>query len=180
MATSVNSSKTGIGGPPGGSDKQLQYNNAGEFGGGLISYFSTSYNADYPSIHNPTPGGLNIGIANNSIIFGGSAPGTSQFIFNQLGVCSRSDATYGWNNNLNDAAAANRDTGLSRAAAAVVDVNNGSEGGAGALRLNEAGADFAAPAANKVVVYSRDNGAGKTQLVARFATGAVQVLAAEP
>lgn len=40
--------------------------------------------------------------------------------------------------------------------------------------------DIAAPAANTVVIYCRDNGAGKTQLVARFPTGAVQQIAIEP
>tara|TARA_R110002126_G_scaffold1757_1_gene10550 strand:- start:6615 stop:8465 length:1851 start_codon:yes stop_codon:yes gene_type:complete len=40
--------------------------------------------------------------------------------------------------------------------------------------------DVAAPAANKAVTYVRDNGAGKTQLVVRFPTGAIQVLATEP
>lgn len=41
-------------------------------------------------------------------------------------------------------------------------------------------ADYAAPGANKGRVYARDNGAGKTQLVARFPSGAVQVIATEP
>jgi hypothetical protein len=41
-------------------------------------------------------------------------------------------------------------------------------------------ADPAAPAANKGRLYFRDNGAGKTQLVALFPTGAVQVIATEP
>lgn len=41
-------------------------------------------------------------------------------------------------------------------------------------------ADPAAPAANTGILYFRDNGAGKTQLVARFPTGAVQVIATEP
>lgn len=36
------------------------------------------------------------------------------------------------------------------------------------------------PAANHGVMYFRDNGAGKTQLVALFPTGAVQVIATEP
>lgn len=30
------------------------------------------------------------------------------------------------------------------------------------------------------LIYCRDNGAGKEQLIARFNTGAVQVLATEP
>ena len=40
--------------------------------------------------------------------------------------------------------------------------------------------DPSAPAANKAVLYARDNGVGKTQLCVLFATGAVQVLATEP
>jgi hypothetical protein len=38
----------------------------------------------------------------------------------------------------------------------------------------------AAPAANKVVLFCRDNGSGKTQLCARFPTGAIQQVAIEP
>lgn len=41
-------------------------------------------------------------------------------------------------------------------------------------------ADPAAPATNRGILYFRDNGAGKTQLVARFPTGAVQVIVTEP
>ena len=46
--------------------------------------------------------------------------------------------------------------------------------------LQDEEADLAAPAANRVIVYARDNGAGKTQWVGRFNTGAVQVLITEP
>lgn len=38
----------------------------------------------------------------------------------------------------------------------------------------------AAPAANNVVIYAEDNGAGKTRLMARFPTGAAQQIAIEP
>lgn len=38
----------------------------------------------------------------------------------------------------------------------------------------------AAPAATKVVLFCRDNGSGKTQLCARFETGAIQQVAIEP
>jgi hypothetical protein len=38
----------------------------------------------------------------------------------------------------------------------------------------------AAPAANKVRIYAVDNGSGKTQLMALFATGAAQQIAIEP
>lgn len=40
--------------------------------------------------------------------------------------------------------------------------------------------DPTAPSANKSRLYTRDNGAGKTQLVVRFPTGAIQVIATEP
>lgn len=40
--------------------------------------------------------------------------------------------------------------------------------------------DPSAPAANEGHFYLRDNGAGKTQLVVRFPTGAIQVLSTEP
>lgn len=41
-------------------------------------------------------------------------------------------------------------------------------------------ADPAAPPANSGILYVKDNGAAKSQLVARFPTGAVQVIATEP
>ena len=50
---------------------------------------------------------------------------------------------------------------------------------AGGMQLPER-ADPSAPAADKAILYVRDNGSGKTQLVVRFPTGAVQVLATEP
>ena len=57
---------------------------------------------------------------------------------------------------------------------------NGSNGAVGvALQLGEMTAP-AAPAANKVRIYAQDNGSGKTQLMALFATGAAQQIAIEP
>lgn len=57
-----------------------------------------------------------------------------------------------------------------------------STGGAGEnyIEYFEQSADPAAPAANGVRVFAKDNGAGKTQLMARFATGANQQLAIQP
>lgn len=49
----------------------------------------------------------------------------------------------------------------------------------GFIDMVESG-DHTAPAANRVRVYSKDSGGGKTQLVARFNTGAVQTPATEP
>jgi hypothetical protein len=52
--------------------------------------------------------------------------------------------------------------------------------GTGMVEMKEVGADVAAPATNRSRLYTRDNGAGKTQLVVRFPTGAIQVIATEP
>ena len=55
------------------------------------------------------------------------------------------------------------------------------ENGGGLMRfLNECSSDPAAPGSNAAKIYLKDNGSGKTQLIVRFATGAVQVLATEP
>jgi hypothetical protein len=51
--------------------------------------------------------------------------------------------------------------------------------GAKFIQLTEM-SDPAAPAANGARLYTKDNGAGKTQLVVRFNSGAVQVIATEP
>lgn len=48
------------------------------------------------------------------------------------------------------------------------------------IEARELSADPAAPAADKARWYVKDNGAGKSQLCVRFATGAVQVIATEP
>jgi hypothetical protein len=50
---------------------------------------------------------------------------------------------------------------------------------AGVIELSEISAP-AAPGANNARLYARDNGAGKTQIVAVFNTGAVQVIATQP
>lgn len=49
----------------------------------------------------------------------------------------------------------------------------------GSQRFSEI-ADPSAPAANTGLLYVRDNGSGKSQLVIRFPSGAVQVIATEP
>ena len=49
----------------------------------------------------------------------------------------------------------------------------------GTLRFYEQ-TDPSAPSTNQAILYIRDNGAGKTQLCVRFATGAIQVIATQP
>lgn len=48
------------------------------------------------------------------------------------------------------------------------------------IQGTERGSDPSAPAAGGFRLYAKDNGAGKTQLVVLFNSGAVQVLATEP
>lgn len=52
--------------------------------------------------------------------------------------------------------------------------------GDGIVEFDEQATGPAAPGSNKARLFARDNGAGKTQLVAQFNTGAVQVLATQP
>jgi hypothetical protein len=49
----------------------------------------------------------------------------------------------------------------------------------GGIRLPETTSP-AIPPADKVVLYARDNGSGKTQLVALFSSGSAQVIATQP
>jgi hypothetical protein len=48
------------------------------------------------------------------------------------------------------------------------------------IEVKEQSADITAPATNKAVIYAKDSGGGKTLVVVRFATGAVQTVATEP
>jgi hypothetical protein len=52
--------------------------------------------------------------------------------------------------------------------------------GGGLVFVGEASSDHTAPAANGCTIYTKDNGAGKTQLMAIFNTGAAQQLAIQP
>lgn len=54
------------------------------------------------------------------------------------------------------------------------------EPGTGFEFIENGTTDLSAPSANRGRLYCRDNGAGKTQLVVRFNSGAVQVIATEP
>lgn len=88
-----------------------------------------------------------------------------------------SNALVGWTSDSNNAENG-KDLALGRPAAGILGLTDGSTGGA-ALELVEM-TEPAAPAANKVRFLARDNGAGKTQIVAIFPSGAAQVIATEP
>lgn len=83
---------------------------------------------------------------------------------------------YTWSST--SSAASVPDIGIARSSAGIMKITDGATG-AGALHLQEQTAP-SAPSANNVYLYAQDNGAGKTQLMARFATGAAQQVAIEP
>lgn len=68
-----------------------------------------------------------------------------------------------------------RDTSLYRAAAEVLALGNDC-----ALEFEERPSDIGAPGVNRGRLFARDNGSGKTQICARFNTGAVVVIATQP
>lgn len=71
------------------------------------------------------------------------------------------------------------DTILERNGAGILALRGTSTSVGGALNLLEQTAP-SAPSANQVVIYAQDNGAGKTQLMALFGSGAAQQIAIEP
>ena len=83
---------------------------------------------------------------------------------------------YTWSST--SSAASVPDIGIARSSAGIMKITDGTTG-AGALHFQEQTAP-SAPSANNVYLYAQDNGAGKTQLMARFATGAAQQIAIEP
>lgn len=72
-----------------------------------------------------------------------------------------------------------QDTRLIRSAASVLRLDATSDTVGAALEMHEQTAP-SAPSANRVRLYAVDNGAGKTQLMALFASGAAQQVAIEP
>lgn len=121
---------------------------------------------------------VNIEFANGSVYFRRTDNAQIQFASS---VTSRfaqvaANGSIGFSNT-NDNASTAQDTGLVRAAAGIARLTDGSTGG-GALQFTERTAP-AAPATNNCILFSEDNGAGKTRLVARFPTGADVVLATE-
>ena len=126
--------------------------------------------------------GLWLGSSDNQVVIGDYNPSTQTAIFNT--------ATSGSEPNLKILSQAVGKPGIAVKLAGSptadgIEVRNNSETvlwgvtATGATRFLEQ-SDPAAPATNIALLYAKDNGSGKTQIVARFATGAVQVIATEP
>ena len=95
-----------------------------------------------------------------------------------FGRSLRLDSTVGlgWNSGGPSSGA---DCGFFRSAAGVVGVRGNSSNAGGALEYIEQTAP-SAPSADRVRIYAQDNGAGKTQLMALFSSGAAQQIAIQP
>ena len=124
-----------------------------------------------------------------SLVTGGGAANANGFTVSYYAPGIRMSSTC----NLNWATtspSSGADAGLCRNAAGVVEVNNGTAGTWRDLKLrNLLNVEYhqmtemtapAAPATNSVRIYAEDNGAGKTRLMALFATGAAQQISIEP
>lgn len=89
----------------------------------------------------------------------------------------RSQNLFTWSSTTNVSGSA--DTALSRAGVAIIGIRGANASTAGALSFLEQTAP-SAPAANEVLIFAQDNGAGKTQLMARFNSGSAVQIAIEP
>jgi hypothetical protein len=132
--------------------------------GGVLNLFTGTQNMNLRS------SGDHIILAPN----GTDALGVSKFAINSM----PSTGVFGFTSSTS--VTATPDAAISRSAAGVLAVSTGSGAGNGAaLEFAEQTAP-AAPSANRVRLYAQDNGGGKTQLMALFATGAAQQVAIEP
>jgi hypothetical protein len=113
--------------------------------------------------------------ANFSLLSAGTR---SLWIERKTGQHMVSGFTLGWSISATNSAVSD-DTILAREAAGVTAIRGANTTTGGALGFIEQTAP-AAPAANGVRIYAEDDGAGKTRLMALFATGAAQQIAIEP
>lgn len=104
-------------------------------------------------------------------VYNGGGTVRSVLMRDSTGVELISTMLVGWNSSTTDASSA-KDTTLARSAAGIIAVTS-------CFEFTEI-ADPTAPAANKGRLYVKDNGSGKSLLVCRFPSGAVQIVATEP
>jgi hypothetical protein len=127
-----------------------------------------------------TDGATNMRLGSDGSVSILDGSGGAQINFNvqaSNGVRIASDRPLGFTSGF--AANSSPDTTLRRVDAGIIGVRAGAITNGGALSFIEQTAP-AAPAANGVYVYAEDDGAGKTRLMARFATGAAVQIAIEP
>jgi len=125
--------------------------------------------------------GLQYGAAISPTGNGFSSTGTARWV---LGMSAAffdlaADTYVGWQSSATMSNGNTVDTRLTRVAAGIVGVRAGSSTAGAALGMVEQTAP-SAPSANGCYIYAQDNGAGKTQLMALFNSGAAQQIAIEP
>ena len=114
---------------------------------------------------------------------------TVDLVFGSTVLRTGSGHYFGWSSS-SDPTVAVSDTALYRNAPGIVEVNNGTAATYRDLKLrNLLNVEYhqmtemtapSAPATNSVRIYAEDNGAGKTRLMALFATGSAVQLGIEP
>ncbi len=141
-----------------------------------------------------TPAGSGTTIATGplqagSLVTGGGAANANGFTVSYYapGIRMSSTCLLNW---ATTSPSSGADTGFARGAAGQVDVTNGTAATYRDLKLrNLIQTEYSqltemtapsAPATNSVRIYAEDNGAGKTRLMALFATGAAQQIVIEP
>lgn len=146
---------------------------------GLISTSKNGAHAFYVNVsgQNPVGFGRNSSVGGMQIFTGTAATPSdtnSMVLFSGTTVARLDSAVVlSWSgSNITQAS----DAGLSRTAAGIVRVNNGTTGG-GALELLEQTAPSGA--SNTARLFTQDNGAGKTQLMVIFGSGVAQQIAIE-
>lgn len=124
-------------------------------------------------------GQFNLGFGSLRVrtIYAESGSGNSAFSCSQdVGILMGQTAQIGFTSSA--AGVGSNDAYFVRSAVSIIGVLGASAGG-GAVELSEMTAP-SAPGANKVRIYSEDNGSGKTRLMALFPSGAAQQIAIEP
>lgn len=107
------------------------------------------------------------------------AIGYDFYFENQVGFYVDTGNFLGWSTSSPGGSSRSVDTRITRVGAGIIGVRAGSNTNGAALSMVEQTAP-SAPSANGVYLYAQDNGAGKTQLMALFASGAAQQVAIEP
>ena len=110
--------------------------------------------------------------------------GNSQWIiesvYEQGNLIADKNTYIGWNSSSNGGVGGGSDTTIGRADAGIIGFYGADGAAGGKIQLSESGSAPSAPAADCVTIYAVDNGAGKTQLMALFSSGAAQQIAIQP
>lgn len=183
---------------PGGSSGQVQYNNAGSFGGvtGLTTSTGTLQSINLPvadlfQISYARLKGITFGSSaatatagisffNNTLFFHTQSTNYSSILpmqlnLNELGLAASVEVGWSGGN-----ATSSKEVAVGRVASGILRLRGTSATSGAALRMVERTAPASAPPSDTAEIWLEDNGSGKTRLMIRFATGAAQQISIEP